>query len=264
MSAEPPAYTPPSVEVKETDPCDVVCAKHEISAYYKQFMRPIAHRRVVVIEDNSGSMNDPLDSTTTKTRHQELCERCLIAMEVVTTLNPAGIDLYPINGGVAYTGVKTREQVEHVFKQKPGGYTNLTRILGTVYETIKPKEEAVILIATDGLPTDDYGHDDHAGFERMLRNKPKNTTITIMACTNDEEVMTYLNQLDDTVPGLDVVDDYESEKAQIKAVKGSQFKFSRGDYLVKTLAGSFCPELDNLDKAAAKAAAVKGDECSVM
>jgi hypothetical protein len=41
--------------------------------------------------------------------------------------------------------------------------------------------------------------------------------------------MAYLNDWDRTIPNLDVVDDYKSEKKEILACQGKSFPFSYGD-----------------------------------
>ncbi len=41
--------------------------------------------------------------------------------------------------------------------------------------------------------------------------------------------MSYLNDWDRTIPNLDVVDDYKSEKKEILACQGKSFPFSFGD-----------------------------------
>jgi hypothetical protein len=40
---------------------------------------------------------------------------------------------------------------------------------------------------------------------------------------------------------LDVIDDYRSERAEIQRVRGANFPFSFGDYIVKALLGSIDP-----------------------
>jgi hypothetical protein len=57
-----------------------------------------------------------------------------------------------------------------------------------------------------------------------------------------------LNKWDREIPNLDVTDDYESEKNHIKRAKGKQFRFSFGDYVVKSIMGSIEPKLDLLDE----------------
>ena len=61
--------------------------------------------------------------------------------------------------------------------------------------------------------------------------------------------MAYLNNWDRTIPRLDVIDDFCNEKLEILSAQGTNFKFSFGDYIVKSLIGSIDPEMDGLDEA---------------
>jgi hypothetical protein len=45
------------------------------------------------------------------------------------------------------------------------------------------------------------------------------------------------------IPNLDVTDDYTSEKDQIKKIKGKKYRFSFGDYVVKSMVGSIDSKL---------------------
>lgn len=82
----------------------------------------------------------------------------------------------------------------------------------------------------------------------MQRRSPRVFT-TIVACTDDDDSVEYLNKWDRQLPNLDVVDDFRNERKEIRAVKGQSFPFSFGDYVVKSLIGSIDPEIDNMDEA---------------
>ena len=71
---------------------------------------------------------------------------------------------------------------------------------------------------------------------------------TVVVCTDDDESVEYLNKWDRQLPNLDVVDDFRNERRQIQKVNGRNFRFSFGDYVVKSLIGSIDPELDRLDE----------------
>ena len=58
----------------------------------------------------------------------------------------------------------------------------------------------------------------------------------------------YINKIDRVVPGIDVVDDYRSEHKEVIRYNGKNFKFSFGDYVVKSLLGPIDPYFDNLDE----------------
>lgn len=74
-----------------------------------------------------------------------------------------------------------------------------------------------------------------------------NVYTTIIACTDNADAIGYLNRWDREIPNLDVLDDFLSEQKEVKAMKGNQFTFNFGDYVVKSLLGSIDPELDTLD-----------------
>lgn len=46
---------------------------------------------------------------------------------------------------------------------------------------------------------------------------------------DDDQCVAYLNQLDKTIPNLDVVDDYRNERKEVQACRGTNFPFSYGD-----------------------------------
>ena len=45
-----------------------------------------------------------------------------------------------------------------------------------------------------------------------------------------------------------MIDDYNSERKEIRHKKGSKYRFSYGDYVVKSLIGSIDPKLDKSDE----------------
>ena len=89
---------------------------------------------------------------------------------------------------------------------------------------------------------------DIKGFKSALISRTSNVFTTVLACTDEEESMDYLNNWDKNLPRLDVVDDYRSEKKEILNAQGSHFHFSYGDYVSKSLIGSIDPTVDHLDE----------------
>lgn len=76
----------------------------------------------------------------------------------------------------------------------------------------------MIIIATDGQPTDQFGSTDIDGLERVLkyeRKEPERALITFCACTDDDQAVGYLNKWDAKIPFVDVCDDYRSEREEI-------------------------------------------------
>ncbi|CAF1529468.1 unnamed protein product, partial [Adineta steineri] len=145
-------------------------------------------------------------------------------------------------------------QLQSAFINPPNGLTPITSVLRRI---LKDKQNEIqerkllIIIATDGQPTDDYGTTDIEALERVLKNErkpPERVLVTFCACTDDDQAVGYLNKWDEKIPYVDVCDDYRSEREQIWQVQGRQFPFSFGDYVVKILLGSVDPYFDNLDQ----------------
>jgi hypothetical protein len=112
-------------------------------------------------------------------------------------------------------------------------------------------KKLLILVATDGQPTDDRGIVDKGTLYNILlqeRGPQGAILVTFVACTDDEGEIGYLNEWDQRIPNIDVVDDYYSERTEVLRVQGSDFPFSRGDWVCKLLLGGIDPEIDGLDE----------------
>ncbi len=62
--------------------------------------------------------------------------------------------------------------------------------------------------------------------------------MTFLACTDNLQDVAYLSNWDKSLPNVDVLDDYHSERAQIQRVHGPTFPFSFGDYIAKAILGA--------------------------
>lgn len=148
--------------------------------------------------------------------------------------------------------VRSPEDLLPHMASAPNGYTPLSRVLGTVLNNNSPsflgEKRLLVIIVTDGEPTDDNGKADISGFKQCLKSRAKTVHTTIVSCTDEDDTMSYLNNWDRALPRLDVVDDYRSEKNEILRVQGKHFRFTFGDYVVKSLLGSIDPSLDDLDE----------------
>jgi len=91
-------------------------------------------------------------------------------------------------------------------------------------------------------PTNEQGQLDIGALEAVLRHeRTPQTYVTFLACTDDLQAVNYLSNWDKTMPNLDVIDDYRSERVEIQRTRGGNFPFSFGDYIVKSLLGAIDP-----------------------
>lgn len=238
-----------------------IIRKHEISNDFSNRLQVLQGFKVVFVFDDSGSMNtalqdSPLNTSDTlfrATRWDELQWFASISIEIATVFDSNGSDVYFLNRKPSpIKNVKNSSELSPYFGQKPNGFTPLAKCLQNVLAdntaiTLNEKS-LLIIIATDGEPTDSSGKADIPQFKRILQSRSSNVYTTVVVCTDDEESVKYLNKWDRKLPNLDVVDDYRNERNEIRKAKGSSYPFSFGDYVVKSLIGSIDPELDRLDE----------------
>ena len=113
-------------------------------------------------------------------------------------------------------------------KTRPGGCTPLTQHILEIHREIVAEEHAlrssgqrvVIVLATDGLPTDERGYGGPLHQEefmtslRMLEGLP--VWIIVRLCTDEDNVVSFYNELDSQLElSVEVLDDYTSEAAQV-------------------------------------------------
>jgi hypothetical protein len=247
-----------------------ILGRYEISRdFSNRLLKYLVMTKIVFVFDDSGSMNSvlsdsPLNTGVFKaTRWDELKNFSKISIDLANIFNPEGIDIHFLNRPAA-RNVRNLNDLEPYLVNKPSGFTPMRRVLETVLRENDPvalaERKLLIVIVTDGEPTDDYGKEDISGLKYALQSRAKNVYTTIVSCTDEDNTMDYLNNWDRIIPRLDVVDDYRNEKSEVLKAKGARFPFSYGDYIVKILIGSMDPELDNMDESHV----TKSDDCCTM
>merc|ERR1712165_597892 len=111
---------------------------------------------------------------------------------------------------------------------QPGGYTPLREHILKIYDLILPMcntlketgQKAVIVIATDGRPTDESGRmNDFATkmfVEAMRRLEGLPVWVVIRLCTDDNDVVEFYNNLDENLElRLEVLDDFTQEGVEV-------------------------------------------------
>ena len=69
-----------------------------------------------------------------------------------------------------------------------------------------------------------------------------------LACTNDDNVMDVLNDIDASCERVDVIDDYVSEKKQVLDVQRRGFKYTYGSHIARLLLGPVYQKYDDMDE----------------
>ena len=234
-----------------------IAAQFEIRPDWIMRLRELESFDICVVADDSGSMATPVKSSTNKntnpygamqTRWTELRQTLSIVVELGSALNDNGVDVFFLNRPPVLQARSARD-VQPAFDHKPPqGFTPLTRVVSSILAAkVNSERNLLLLIATDGQPTDDRGNVDIPQFISTLKSKGPKVYVQIMACTDDDSAIAYLETVDKNVPRVDVTDDYHSERDEILRAQGPRFPFSFGDYVVKSLLGSISPYFDQMD-----------------
>lgn len=256
----PPVLSPEQERMRQFR---AIAGKYEIRPDFCERLRQLEDYEIIVIADDSGSMNTRTTTPSTisssaaisaafapsRTRWTELLEFCSIVSEIATVMDKDGIDIFFLNRPPALRVTSaTNPHFQHAFASPPSGTTPLVSVLQHIIATKcrGPERKVLIIIATDGEP--DGGSLGISEFVKTIKYRPTNTNITLLACTDDEASVEYMNTIDRVIPGVDVVDDYQSELLEVRRAQGEKFPFSYGDYIVKILLGSIDPEMDQLDE----------------
>ncbi|UJR19823.1 hypothetical protein I4U23_022956 [Adineta vaga] len=238
--------------VKVDDRLQKIILRHEIRKELADRLHALANFEIIILCDDSGSMNTQVDGTT-QTRWDELREFVKIILEIGTIFDSSGVDIYFLNRE-PIPNVKNPEKVNHIFDTPPAGYTPLVPVLRHIFKLPATRrgndKKALVFVATDGAPTDDEGNVNVNELKTLMNSERRidTTFIMFLICTDDPACVDYLNDWDKTMTNVDVTDDYKTEREKIQGYQGKDYPFSKGDYIVKALIGAIDRKMDDLNE----------------
>jgi len=226
---------------------------------------------IAVIADDSASMNKESDpeglrqkGEKKRTRWHELQESIAEIVDIASCFHPEGTNVFFLNR-TPVLGVKDSQQrsFTEAFARGAAGGTPLTQALEKLMATLDSERKSLVFILTDGEPD--------GGSDRFMEKVSEvvasgKVFIQIMACTPDAEEIGWLSMMDHKLKGVDVTDDYTSEKYEvIKA--GVAPTFGRADWIMKAMLGPVSSKYDDWDEKLRKSS--RGcqpctGQCSVM
>ena len=250
--------TPEQLEQMRLAAFEDICMRHELSDLFASKLRGLEGFKIHIICDDSGSMTAIANSSDAPerahgnpygpkaTRWDELRTAVKMIVDIAGVLGQDGVDIHFLNRD-GLSNVTNWAQIEPYFVAKPSGRTPIVPVLQSIYAHQTDNKRLVILL-TDGEPTDPIGNVDVNTFKKVLMGRARTDYVNIIACTDDDATIAYLNNWDVEIPRLDVTDDYGNEKESILQMQGKDFHFSKGDYIVKCMLGSVDDWFDTLDE----------------
>ena len=227
-----------------------IMTKYEIKPEFANDLPKLSQYHLSFIIDDSYSMNTRTSSEVT--RWQELSQTFLDCLKISAPfLSEKGVDLDFLNTG-SHLNIPLGDIVG-IFQQRsqcPGTATPICQILKKVLLRARNRlkrdhKMTIIIIGTDGEPTDGSMSDlNQLLTDRTLRD-PSRCPVTFLVCS-DGPCIQYLNKLDRTATYVDVCDDFQCEQREILQASGQHITY--GEYLIKCLLGSALKKYDSLDE----------------
>lgn len=253
-AAAPAAYTPAFQAFIDDNELSAEVAADLLSV--------LPSTRVVLLLDDSGSMKTrvlpPGGSAVASagpvvTRWSELEKLTATIVEMVNSVTGGGLDAHFLNRP-SVRDARSRAQLAPAFAAPPSGGTPLlSRIsaLASMYASDLASSRVLLLVITDGEPSDGSPDDLFLCLQRVLRTHSPRLFVSFAECNDNEEEMAYLDGWDRRLPNFDNTDDYGMEAMRVKAAlasKGQRVRFTYADYAVKIMLGAILRKYFNLDQ----------------
>lgn len=226
---------------------------YEIPEQMLEDIHALQNYDIIALCDDSSSMQTLTDSRDNHgqlmSRFQELQENMKTVVKIGSRLDEDGMDIYFLNSDKKYTNVTDPTNVKNIFNFEPAGTTPLTQRLKEIMR-IKTTNPKLIIICTDGEPTNRDGRvtsQTKDEFEALLRERDvHNNKICIHLCTDNDRVVEYADHIDQTVPNICVIDDFNTETQKVREYQGSGFTYDHGVHILRMLLGPVIPIYDLL------------------
>jgi hypothetical protein len=272
LSDLPPPYGGSDADLKEIrvvvpTPRELAWIRFVAYATTKEFTAVVTQKLfdtlsntlVVLVCDDSTSMRSQIKPESGKstvkpvTRWDELRMLAAEVIELVTAINPHGIDVHFLNRANVF-GCTSVGALQASFANPPVGNTPIVRTLDAIYNALMidtPETQQVLfVVVTDGEPSGGGG-ETLFGLKRCIQ-KITNTGrmhVSFAECTDDEETMAFLDTWDGQIRNFDNTDDYREELRRVRIAQNDPaFKFDRADYVRKILLATYDRWYYNLDQ----------------
>jgi hypothetical protein len=216
-----------------------IFANHNVPLYAEEDILILDNYEIVIVCDDSISMQK--QTSAFDTRWSELQKIITIIVDICRAIYKKGITIHFLNRPSLYE-VVTKDKLKTSFMIPPFGSPSLTPILQDIFETssIKPK---IIIIATDGLLLNNQGDDATQEFIKLLneRNIEQNR-ICILACTDDVNIMNYLNELVAPIEGLELVNNFINSRVNVSFAQQNLIEYSMTEHILRILLASVIEE----------------------
>jgi hypothetical protein len=231
--------------------------KNGIKPAYVPLLAKLVGYDMVVVCDDSFAMSERASGDTKQSRWEALKDDARLLLLVAKQFDRA-VDFHFVCAG-SCLDVRSYDQVAPFFDRQPWGDATTVRTLRNVWRdrhvAAGVERPLVVYLFAADWPTGEH-------VESWIRRRPnaRSTFVSIVLCTEDENMERACRPMQHRVPGqygwtgepqgaagVDVTSDFRGELRDVRRVRGPDFPFSRGDYMVKCLIGAIDPAVHAVD-----------------
>lgn len=135
-------------------------------------------------------------------------------------------------------------KIHEAFKRIRPKYS--TPILHNLAAAFKTNDKVMHYLLTDGVPDESVEDVKNLVLKRV---NPEKNPLTFLSCTNVDSEAEWMKEIEEDAPFTAELDDFLSERREVQHDQGPTFPFSKGFWLLCSLAGAINPDdLDALDE----------------
>lgn len=217
-----------------------IISKYEINPELSEKLGILDRFNFEIIIDDSGSMNTPINNENT--RWDKLKNILEILLEIIHIYTNDGVTINFLNRKKCEF-INDVNDIQRILNEPPYGLTPLTPKLTSIFKKHELSDcKYLIIVLTDGQPTDDHGSNDLKKFNQLIKERDLNKFhISFLACSDRETEIKYLDKLKQYT-NINTIREYNIEYKYLISKKGKKYKYTFGDHLIKLMVGSICDQ----------------------
>ena len=199
---------PPPPNISKVKRIKDVFSKYDIDQLFNDKLQMLDQFKIVLLCDDSVSMNTSISKTETRWSNLKKTIEIIYNLSSIFEKNKDGLDLYFLNRS-GRCNVKDINIIDGLLKQEPYGKTPLKKKCSQIFKRYQNKK-ILLIITTDGNPTDDNGNVEINEFIKCLKTRDSNNIyISILSCSDNDNEISYLDKVNKCSNNIYILDNYK-------------------------------------------------------
>jgi hypothetical protein len=251
--------------------------KYEVPVGLINKLMALQFYQLKFIIDDSGSMNAKTDSfmheasehvlrgqapssTVAMTRWQEAETRMHNILDILAYVPTKGIEIRFMNAPNVITLQRAGKTVDQFRSEAHGQLVQAFTTIAVRYKTPTLRvmtqsfqtaamgaDPCMHYLLTDGVPSDSSVQ--QVADLIVMRQNPEANPVTLISCTNEDDEVNWMKEVEEKAPFCAELDDYHDEKAEVLHDQGVGFPYTKGYWLISQLIAAINPhDLDAIDE----------------